>query len=87
MRDMALAHALSFAAGFIQSAFLRAKSGGGAKLPRRIGQNSALPVVRGKGSTSRMLAMPVRYMIMRSKPMPKPACGVVPYLRSSRYHQ
>ena len=50
-------------------------------------QKSALPVVLGKGSTSRMLAMPVRYMIMRSKPMPKPACFAVPYLRNSRYHQ
>ena len=26
--------------------------------------------VRGKGSTSRMFWMPVRYMIMRSKPRP-----------------
>ena len=26
--------------------------------------------VRGKGSTSRMFWMPVRYMIMRSKPKP-----------------
>ena len=50
-------------------------------------QNSALPVVRGKGSTSRMLETPVKYMIRRSKPKPKPAWGVVPNLRSSKYHQ
>jgi len=36
-------------------------------------QNSAEPVVLGKGRTSRMLLMPVRYMIRRSKPRPKPA--------------
>ena len=41
-------------------------------------QYSALPVVRGKGSTSRMFCMPVRYITSRSKPRPKPACGVVP---------
>ena len=52
-----------------------------------IAQNSAFRVVRGKGSTSRMLPTPVRYMIRRSKPMPKPECGTEPYLRSSRYHQ
>ena|GEM_PF-5227636 len=55
-------------------------------LPGRF-QNSALPVVRGKGSTSRMLLTPVRYMIRRSKPRPKPLWGALPYLRSSRYHQ
>ena len=44
------------------------------------------PQVRGKGSTSRMLGMPVRYITRRSKPRPKPACWAVPYLRSSRYH-
>ena len=33
-------------------------------------QNSALPVVRGCSSTSRMLLTPVRYMTMRSKPRP-----------------
>ena len=44
------------------------------------------PAVRGNGSTSRMLGMPVRYMIRRSKPRPKPACSTVPKRRSSRYH-
>ena len=34
---------------------------------------SQLPTVRGKGSTSRMFEMPVRYMTQRSKPRPKPA--------------
>ena len=29
--------------------------------------------VRGKGRMSRMLAMPVMYMIIRSKPRPNPA--------------
>lgn len=29
-------------------------------------------LVRGKGSVSRMFAMPVMYMRRRSKPMPKP---------------
>ena len=33
-------------------------------------QNSALPVVRGCSSTSRMFETPVRYMTMRSKPRP-----------------
>ena len=37
-------------------------------------QNSALPTVRGWGSTSRMLLTPVRYITRRSKPRPKPAC-------------
>ena len=41
-------------------------------------QKSALRAVRGKGSTSRMFCMPVRYITSRSKPRPKPACGVVP---------
>lgn len=50
-------------------------------------QKSAFPVVRGKGSTSRMLDTPVKYIIRRSKPRPKPACGAEPNLRSSRYHQ
>ncbi len=36
------------------------------------------------GSTSRMLEMPVRYMTQRSKPRPKPAWRVEPYLRRSR---
>ncbi len=41
-------------------------------------QKSALPVVRGKGITSLMLLTPVRYMMSRSKPRPKPACFVPP---------
>ena len=46
--------------------------------------SSQLPTVRGNGSTSRMLEMPVRYMTQRSKPKPKPAWRVEPYLRRSR---
>ena len=46
--------------------------------------SSQLPTVRGNGSTSRMLEMPVRYMTQRSKPRPKPAWRVEPYLRRSR---
>ena len=34
---------------------------------------SQLLTVLGKGITSRMLPMPVRYMTHRSKPKPKPA--------------
>ena len=52
-----------------------------------LSQNSAEPVVRGNGSTSRMLAMPVRYITSRSKPMPKPACLLPPKRRRSKYHQ
>ena len=37
-------------------------------------QNSALPTVRGCSSTSRILLTPVRYITIRSKPRPKPAC-------------
>ena len=50
-------------------------------------QNSAFPTVLGWGSTSRMLAMPVRYITIRSKPRPKPACLQEPNRRRSRYHQ
>ena len=50
-------------------------------------QNSATPVVRGKGSTSRMLEMPVRYITSRSKPMPNPEWMFPPKRRRSRYHQ
>ena len=46
--------------------------------------SSQLPTVRGNGSTSRMLEMPVRYMTQRSNPRPKPAWRVEPYLRRSR---
>ncbi len=35
-------------------------------------QNSALPGVRGKGMTSRMLVMPVTKSTKRSNPRPKP---------------
>jgi hypothetical protein len=50
-------------------------------------QNSALPGVRGNGITSRIFFIPVRYIIMRSNPMPKPACFTPPKRRRSRYHQ
>ena len=50
-------------------------------------QNSAFPTVLGWGSTSRMLAIPVRYITIRSKPRPKPACLQEPNRRRSRYHQ
>src|SRR5690606_13153491 len=50
---------------------LRRDDGGGP-------QNSAFPGVRGKGMTSRMLAIPVTYWIALSKPRPNPACGTVP---------
>ena len=45
--------------------------------------SSQLPTVLGKGIASRMLPMPVRYMTQRSKPRPKPAWRVEPYLRRS----
>ena len=41
-------------------------------------QKSAFPTVRGCSSTSRMLLTPVRYITIRSKPNPKPACLQVP---------
>ena len=40
--------------------------------------SSQLPTVRGKGMTSRMFPMPVRYMTQRSKPRPKPAWRAEP---------
>ena len=46
-------------------------------------QKSALPGVRGKGITSRMLVIPVTNWISRSRPKPKPAWGTVPYRRRS----
>ena len=58
-----------------------------AGMPQFRPQKSALPGVRGKGMTSRMLAMPVMNWIVRSRPSPKPACGTVPWRRRSRYHQ
>lgn len=42
------------------------------------------PTVLGNMITSRILAIPVVYMISLSKPRPKPPCGTVPYLRRSR---
>jgi len=39
----------------------------------QVDQKSALPGVRGKGITSRMLAMPVMNWTARSRPRPKPA--------------
>lgn len=48
-------------------------------------QNSAWRGVRGKGITSRMFSIPVRSMIRRSKPSPKPAWGQLPQRRLSRY--
>ena len=43
------------------------------------------PGVLAKGMTSRMFAMPVTNMSMRSKPRPKPAWGTLPYFRRSAY--
>ena len=54
---------------------------------RRSPQKSAWPGTRGKGMTSRMLAMPVANCTTRSKPTPKPAWGTEPWRRRSRYHQ
>ena len=34
-----------------------------------------------------MFFIPVSHRISRSRPRPKPACGVDPYRRRSRYHQ
>ena len=45
---------------------------------------SQLLTVRGKGMTSRMLPMPVKYITQRSKPRPKPAWRAEPYFRRSR---
>ena len=50
-------------------------------------QNSRLPGARGKGITSRILETPETSINRRSNPRPKPACGTLPYLRVSRYHQ
>ena len=43
--------------------------------------------VRGNGIVSRILAIPVTSIIIRSKPKQKPACGTLPYLRESKYHE
>ena len=48
-------------------------------------QNSQLPGVRAKGMTSRMFAIPVTNINIRSKPSPKPAWGTLPNLRRSEY--
>ena len=45
---------------------------------RKVFQYSRLPIVRGKGMTSLMLATPVRYIISLSKPRPKPECTQPP---------
>ena len=50
-------------------------------------QYSALPTVLGYGITSRIFDTPVRYIMILSKPRPKPACFVPPYLRRFIYHQ
>lgn len=46
--------------------------------PVAVVQNSAVPGVRAKGMTSRILATPVTNINRRSNPSPKPACGTVP---------
>jgi len=61
--------------GSPNSALLRP---GSESLPASTGRaeilyNSQLFTVLGKGITSRMLDIPVRYMTQRSKPRPKPA--------------
>ena len=61
--------------GSLNSALLRP---GSESLPASTGRaeilyNSQLFTVLGKGITSRMLDIPVRYMTQRSKPRPKPA--------------
>ena len=58
-----------------KKAALRVAAQGG---PENWDQKSALRAVRGKGSTSRMLLTPVRYMMRRSNQMPKPACLTPP---------
>ena len=50
-----------------------------------LNQNSQFPGVRAKGITSRMFAIPVTNISIRSNPRPKPACGTLPYLRRSLY--
>ena len=59
-------------------------AGGGYRVAAGEPYSSQLPTVRGNGSTSRMLEMPVRYMTQRSKPRPNPAWRVEPYLRRAR---
>ena len=46
--------------------------------------NSQLLTVLGNGMTSRIFAIPVRYITQRSNPSPNPACLAEPYLRRSR---
>ena len=64
-------------AAFCESAALRARPfnqksrrRGGGFLDYSMRASQKPYAVRGKGSTSRMFWMPVRYMIMRSKPRP-----------------
>ena len=58
--------------------FSQRKKDGRYSRPFCLFQNSALPTVRGWGSTSRILLTPVRYITRRSKPRPKPACLQLP---------
>ena len=46
--------------------------------------SSQLLTVLGKGITSRILDIPVRYITQRSNPNPNPEWRVEPYLRRSR---
>ena len=46
--------------------------------------NSQFFTVLGKGMTSRMLPIPVRYITQRSNPRPKPAWLAEPYFLRSR---
>lgn len=46
--------------------------------------SSQLFTVLGNGMTSRIFAIPVRYITQRSNPRPNPACLADPYLRRSR---
>ncbi len=57
---------------FIEGSSVQPKTGRcGMQQPGKSMRASQKPyAVRGKGSTSRMFWMPVRYMIMRSKPKP-----------------
>lgn len=41
-------------------------------------------LVRGNSTVSRILDMPVTYIIMRSSPSPNPLCGTLPNRRRSR---
>ena len=49
-----------------------------------ISYNSQLFTVLGNGITSRIFAIPVKYMTQRSNPSPNPACLAEPYFLRSR---